>query len=181
MSPLLPIPFIVHTPWLYVLLYAVIGMTDILDGRIARHFHVESEIGERLDVFGDILFFLCIAASLLVPPRLEFEVAKSLFTISFILVFKLVVILVTRVKFKFWSGMMHTYLDKTIGFLQFFAVPIFIVEGKIRYAVILTITIVQCLSAVEEVAILLTSETYNANHKGIVVEKFLSRRNKKSA
>ena len=171
LSFLLPIPFVAHTPWLYIPLYAVIGITDILDGRIARRYKVESDLGAKLDVVSDIVFFVAIVASLLVPPLLQIELVKSAITIGVAMACKVCVIFITRARFKIWTGMMHTYLDKTVGFLQFFAPPIFILGGKIHYAVVLAIAVGLSVSAVEESIILLTSKTYNPNHKGLLFEK----------
>jgi len=171
LSFLLPVPFVAYNPRVYVPLYFFIGLTDVLDGFIARRFKVESDLGAKLDVVSDILFFICIIASMLVPPLMEIELVKSVATIGVAIACKAIVILITRARFQIWTGMMHTYLDKTIGFLQFFAIPIFIWEGRIRYSIVLAISIVLSVSAVEEAIILLTSKTYNPNHKGLLFEK----------
>ncbi|MCL2508502.1 MAG: CDP-alcohol phosphatidyltransferase family protein [Oscillospiraceae bacterium] len=175
LSFLLLVPFIVRSPLIYIALYLIIGMTDVLDGPLARRFKVASELGAKLDSFGDIVFFLCIFVSLLVPPRMPFAMFNSIVTISFALAFKLFVIMLTRIKFKVWNGIMHTYLDKTVGFLQFFTIPVFFLMGEINYWILFAISTGLCLSAVEEAYILLTSSEYDPNHPGVLVKKWLNR------
>ena len=181
LSPLLPFPFVLRNPWIYLIIYGTISLTDLFDGRIARRYKVESELGAKLDVFGDIVFFLCIIISLLMPPRLKVDLVKCIVTIGIAIALKLAVIIVTRVKFKVTSGTMHTYLDKGIGATQTMCIPIFIVMREIYFPVVVFIAFFLGLSAVEEIVTLLKSDEYDPNHKGYFMEKIMAKREKKAS
>ena len=44
---------------LFLIVYLIIGISDVLDGGLARSLHVQSELGARLDSIGDLAFY-CI-------------------------------------------------------------------------------------------------------------------------
>ena len=52
-------------------LLVVAGLTDVLDGRLARRWDLTSEAGSRLDSYADVVLFLSMGATVLraVPPR----------------------------------------------------------------------------------------------------------------
>ena len=54
---------------LFWLLYALCGISDVLDGALARGLHAESRLGSRLDSIADLAFTAVCAVQLL--PRLH--------------------------------------------------------------------------------------------------------------
>ncbi len=61
---LLPILFIFISLRMYLtftVAYAILGMTDMFDGMIARRFNMETDIGKLLDSIADMFFFLSSA------------------------------------------------------------------------------------------------------------------------
>ncbi len=61
---LLPILFIFISLRMYLtftVAYAILGMTDMFDGMIARRFNMETDIGKLLDSIADMVFFLSSA------------------------------------------------------------------------------------------------------------------------
>lgn len=71
---------ITHSPHkvlaLCVLLFA--GLTDVLDGFIARHFHLESYLGQLLDPLADKLMMVAVLFSLIESDRVPWLVAGLL-------------------------------------------------------------------------------------------------------
>ena len=61
--------FFPPTSFAFALLYLLCGITDVLDGFIARKLHTESEKGARLDSAADLVFALIYAVRIL--PRLD--------------------------------------------------------------------------------------------------------------
>ena len=59
--------------WPFWTLYALCGLSDILDGWLARRLHAESRTGAVLDSVADIVFVACCATRLL--PVLEIPIA----------------------------------------------------------------------------------------------------------
>ena len=73
--PCFPIMFFSGTPrarTYAVLIYILASLTDVLDGFIARHYHMVSRLGRVLDPLADKLMaftvLTCIAVSRIVPP-----------------------------------------------------------------------------------------------------------------
>ncbi|WP_295420410.1 CDP-alcohol phosphatidyltransferase family protein [Sulfurovum sp.] len=73
-------PFLLLAGWLgradlFFILFGLMLLSDALDGFIARALHQTSELGARLDSYGDILTYLCtaLAAWLLWPDMIKVE------------------------------------------------------------------------------------------------------------
>ena len=61
---LLPVLFVLISFKMYfsfTVAYAILGMTDMFDGMIARRFNLKTEIGKYLDSIADMVFFLSSA------------------------------------------------------------------------------------------------------------------------
>jgi len=169
------LPLSHRNPVLFIAFYFLLGATDALDGKLARHYHWQSGLGVKLDGLGDAVFFLCAFVSMLLPPRLEFNVPKTLITAGAAILIKLIVLLLTRIRFQEWNGM-HTYLNKFFGSLLFFSVPLFVWMGEVNYWVLLALSVALSATALEEMLILLTADTYDPNHRGILIEKLVAGR-----
>ena len=86
MANFLTILRIVFSPLLLILnplslsfdtLYILLGLTDILDGFIARKTKTTSKLGSILDSIGDIVF--CASSFIAIYPTLELNAYISLF------------------------------------------------------------------------------------------------------
>lgn len=53
----LTLPFITGRPFLFAAVYILCGVTDALDGYLARRLNAQSALGARLDTIGDSAFF----------------------------------------------------------------------------------------------------------------------------
>ena len=105
--------------WMFWALYALCGISDMVDGWLARKLHAETEAGAIWDSVADIVFVACCATRLL--PVLEIPawlwiwagaivIIKMVNQISALFVFK---------RFCF----PHTWANKLTGFLLFLTVP----------------------------------------------------------
>ena len=168
----LSLPFLIHrpSPWWFIGAYLLTGFTDLIDGPIARHYKVTSKLGAKLDGLGDTMLFFCAFGSFLVPPLLKVEVVKCLTAIGVAFLAKLFAFIFTRVKFKEWNGM-HTWLSKSVGSAIYLVAPIFVLMGEINFWVVLALSILVGVTALDEILVLVTSETYNPNHRGMLFEK----------
>jgi len=176
LSPLLLIPAIIYRPAIYFPLYAFIFFTDILDGRIARRLRIESALGTKLDSLGDILFFACAFGSVIISPLVvETRVLISM-AIGFGLYF--VLALATFVKFKVLNATMHTYFAKLLVLALAIIIPISMAMGRISFPVVAVYVGLTVLNVIEGLAIVVTSKTYNGNHRGIVAEKMIAKQGK---
>ena len=105
--------------WPFWALYALCGISDMVDGWLARKLQVETKTGAVLDSVSDIVFVACCAIRLL--PVLEFPVWLWIWA-GVIVVIKIVnqvLALVVCKRFCF----PHTLANKLTGLLLFLAVP----------------------------------------------------------
>ena len=96
-------------------LYLIAGLTDILDGFLARRWGVESKFGARLDSLADFVFVLAVGYKLF--PWLKLPAALWMM-IAFIALVKIVnaiseYVVKRRIEF------LHTKANKLTGFLLF--------------------------------------------------------------
>ena len=155
----------------FTILYCLIALTDFLDGRLARKFNAQSKLGAKLDGLGDLSIFIVGFVCLMFLLKLDFSpnLEICLITLGIGLAFKALSFILTRVRFKEWN-MMHTYMNKFLGAMLYFAVPIFLWMGTINYWVVLAYTLFSCATVAEDIVILLTSDHYDANHPGVLVK-----------
>ena len=105
--------------WPFWTLYALCGLSDMLDGWLARKLQLESKTGSVLDSVADIIFVVCCAARLL--PVVEIPVWLWIWAgvIVFVKIVNQVSALVVSKRFCF----PHTLANKLTGFLLFLTVP----------------------------------------------------------
>ena len=100
-------------------IYGLCGISDIMDGYLARHLHAESKTGAVLDSVADICFVACCAIRLLpvleIPPWLWIWAA----IIVAIKIVNQISALIVCKRFCF----PHTSANKLTGLLLFLVVP----------------------------------------------------------
>ena len=106
--------------WLFWLLYFLCGITDVLDGLLARRLNAQTLLGARLDSGADAAFAAALALSWLPRQRLPLWALAAAAGIALI---KLCSGLLCRIRFGEWS-FLHTYLSKAAGAAVFAALPL---------------------------------------------------------
>ena len=105
--------------WLFWLLYALCGISDMVDGWLARKLHVETKAGAVCDSVSDIVFVACCAIRLL--PVLEIPVWLWIWA-GMIVIIKMVNQVSALAVFKRFC-FPHALANKLTGFLLFLTVP----------------------------------------------------------
>ena len=90
-------------------------ISDIIDGFIARRFHMETEIGAKLDSFADNLNYLLVFAGLIVF-KLE-ELRPYLFSFIIFMGMLVLTVIVSLIKFRKFPSF-HLYMTKIGGYVQ---------------------------------------------------------------
>ena len=105
--------------WPFWMLYALCGISDMVDGWLARKLHAETKAGAILDSVADIVLVACCAIRLL--PVLEIPTWLWIWAgvIAFIKMVNQVSALVVCKRFCF----PHTVANKLTGLLLFLTVP----------------------------------------------------------
>ena len=105
--------------WPFWTLYVLCGLSDLLDGWLARKLHVESKTGAALDSVADILFVVCCAARLLQVVEIPVWLWIWAGVIVFIETVNQISALIVCKRFCF----PHTWANKLTGILLFLAAP----------------------------------------------------------
>jgi len=153
--------FTFHNAFLFVTLYLICGLSDVLDGYIARKTKTESELGARLDSIADFTLFTVITVSIILWMG-----NKILVFLPFIIIIALIRCVNLAIgALKFHSlVMLHTLGNKLTGLLLFIS-PLFILYQ--RTEPLWPVCIIAVLSAVEESVILITTAELNINRRSI--------------
>ncbi|WP_313343158.1 CDP-alcohol phosphatidyltransferase family protein [Sedimentibacter sp.] len=133
--------------------YFMCGVSDVLDGYIARKMDVSSKFGQVLDSIADLIFISIVL--LIFIPIINFP----LWIICWIVVIAVVRLLSIIFGFARYHQLafLHTYANKVTGIVLFFFPFLFSVFGKEITAII--ICCIASISAAEELLINLTSKT----------------------
>lgn len=145
----------------YISFYLICGLSDILDGYIARKTKSTSKLGANLDGLADFIFISVILYSII--PILDIPV-WALILMGIIVIIRLVSQIVGLARYN-KLAFLHTYLNKATG-LALFISPLLIVilNIDITLAILLLIT---TLSAIEDLYLNLSEKKLNLNIKGI--------------
>lgn len=105
--------------WLFWIFYVLCGLSDMIDGWMARKLHAESKTGAVLDSVADIVFVVCYAIRLL--PILKIPVWLWIWAglIIFIKIVNQVSALIIFKRFCF----PHIWANKLAGLLLFLVAP----------------------------------------------------------
>ena len=96
-------------------LYVIAGITDMLDGFLARRWGVESKLGARLDSLADFIFVLAIGYKLFPWLKLPATLWMMIGLIALVKVVNAISSFVVKHRIKF----LHTKANKLTGFLLF--------------------------------------------------------------
>ena len=120
----------------FAVLYLLCGVTDVLDGFIARKLHTESEKGAMLDSIADLFFALSYAVKIL--PVLNFPIWIWIWT-AIIAAVKITGILITSKKIHKLS-VEHSFENKLTG-LFLYLLPLSVCVADVKYTATLVCTV----------------------------------------
>ena len=105
--------------WMFWALYALCGISDMVDGTLARKLHAETQAGAVLDSVADIVFVACCAIRLF--PVLAIPVWLCIWA-GIIVTIKIINQISALVVYKRFC-FPHTWANKLTGLLLFLTVP----------------------------------------------------------
>lgn len=158
----------------FYVIWTICGVSDVLDGTVARMLKKESKFGARLDSIADIMFYLLMLYRVL--PTLIAVLPRWIWIIvCAIALTRSGAYLTALIKFKRFASL-HSYLNKLSGFMLFL-VPYFIFMSWFWiYCVVLCG--IGLASSIEELLIHLLSRHYQEGRQTIIGLK-VGKRNKK--
>ncbi|MCL1844461.1 MAG: CDP-alcohol phosphatidyltransferase family protein [Defluviitaleaceae bacterium] len=134
---------------LFLLIYTIAGVTDMLDGPLARKFNAVTPLGANLDGAADYTF--TAIALILVVPQLGLNML-SIAIIFGVVLLKLIGMVVGYIRYK-QLMMMHTYAAKTGAMLAFSVPMILFVTGVNANLLVIFIGTYVYLFLLEEIVI----------------------------
>lgn len=151
----------------FYIIYTVCGVSDILDGWIARATNSSSELGSKLDSIADILFYTVSIIKML-PVLWRVLPMWLWYCIGGTLLLRAAAYVVAAIKFRRFASM-HTNLNKiTSGGL--FLIPYSLITPY--SAVYCTIVVaIAALSSLQELIIHLVRKEYHGNQNGLFHKK----------
>ena len=149
------------TPF-YVLL-TLCGLTDVLDGAVARATGAVSPLGARLDSIADLVFYSVMLVRLL--PLLWQKLPRELWLgVGGLVLLRLAAYGVAAVKYRRFAAL-HTWLNKLTGLLVFL-LP-YLLWSSLLPAYCLALEGAAGLAVLEELAIHLTRSRYRPDVRTI--------------
>ena len=147
--PLLFIP--ITSVWFYIL-YLFCGLTDMIDGAIARKTGSVSKFGARLDTASDFVFMLVCTIKVLPLIHIPVWLWVWIVIIALIKIFSITLVFVHKKKLI----SIHSVLNKTTGF-ALFLFPLSLTFVETTYSVA-TICVLATIAAMQEVHIIVKGQ-----------------------
>lgn len=137
---------------IFFVIFIMCGISDFLDGFIARHYSFTSDFGAKLDSIADAVFFLSYLIVLL--PVLSRDYLIFLW-IAVIALIKIISIVLGFVKYG-KLALVHTYLNKITGACLVLLPFLLLLTSS--NAILPIICLVATLAAIEELMIVIKSQ-----------------------
>jgi len=145
----------------FMAIYIICGISDVLDGYIARKTDTRSELGGKLDSVADLI--MVVVLIIILYPIINLTV-QIIIWIVIIGIIRIVSMGVVFVKYKTF-GILHTYGNKITG-LVLFTIPLLLAFVKSDVTMYI-ICGVASISAIEELIIHLLSNELQINKKSV--------------
>ncbi|MCL2016789.1 MAG: CDP-alcohol phosphatidyltransferase family protein [Defluviitaleaceae bacterium] len=162
------LPLLVLEPFTFgfMLLYTLAGLTDMIDGPIARYTNTTSKLGAALDGSADFLFGLIALFRIL--PRVDEFSPVFIAWIALLLAIRFISIAVGFIRFR-EILVLHTYANKFIAF-ALFLFPLLYLLLNINI-LLLILCVIAMFAFLEELIINASTKKPNSNIKGLFFRK----------
>lgn len=160
----------------FYLVYGICGLSDAIDGFVAKKFRLESKFGTIYDSVGDLLFYTVMGIKIF-PTLLRLFIPLYWVFIIVPTVLHIIAYIICAIKFHKFASL-HTYANKALGLIVFFFPFALINEVYLAYTIYICIgSAIALYSGVEEILIHLIAKEYNTDNKTIF---FVKRNERKS-
>ena len=139
------LPFVQSSPAVFWALYLLCGLSDVLDGGVARLAGTVSRLGERLDTIADIIF-VAVWIVLFIPA---IDVGQWLWIWTGVIALIKVVNVISGLAMKKGFVAKHTPANKATGLLLFL-LPMVILLEVIKVPYIVLVCLLATFAAIQE-------------------------------
>lgn len=148
----------------FLVIYSFAGLTDALDGWLARKTGRASEFGARLDSISDLLFYGVLLARLF-PVLYQVLPGEIWYGVLGIVLVRLLAYVTAAVKFHCFASL-HTWMNKLTGVAVFLLPYVLFCSLSVGYC--FAVCILAFAASVEELAIHLFRTDYLADRKSLI-------------
>ena len=148
----------------FFVVYTLSGVSDVLDGWVARKFGAITKLGTVLDSIADILFYTVMLLKIS-PVLFEMLPGGIWIAVAIIILIRIASYIIAAIKYRRFASL-HTYLNKLTG-LAMFSVPYFISLPFGDYFCFAVCSIAG-ISSLEELLIHIKSKQYNEKTKSLL-------------
>ena len=160
----------------FLIIYGVCGITDILDGIVARHYHIESLFGSALDSISDLSFEIVVAIKIF-PIMIKLLPVACWVVIITATSLHIIAYIICAIKYHKFSAV-HTYANKAMSVVIYFFPFSMIGDIYLLYSLYVYIGgVVAIYSSIEINLIHLISRRYDVKNKSV----FLIRKNEQES
>ncbi len=151
----------------FYIAYTLTGVTDVLDGFIARMTGTATSFGAKLDSLSDLLFYTVLLLKIL--PTLRATLPDGIWlAVAAIIVIRLASYVVAAIKYRRFASV-HTYMNKMTG-LMIFAVP-YAICTPYGVGFSIAVCVVAGMASTEELFLHLTAKEYNSERKSLIIKR----------
>lgn len=148
----------------FYIIYTLSGVSDVLDGYVARKTNQSSEFGAKLDSIADIFFYMVMVFKIF--PVLLIKLPFGFWcAVLMVVILRICAYIVAVVKFRCFASL-HTYLNKLTGFASF-TLP-YVAPFKALFGFCIVTCIFSAIAWSEELIIHIKSKEYNPNVKTLL-------------
>lgn len=147
----------------FLIIYTLAGLTDVLDGWLARKTGRTSEFGAKLDSISDLLFYSVLLIRLF-PVLYQTLPVEIWYVVSGIVLVRLAAYATAAVKYHCFSSL-HTWLNKLTGASVFLLPYVLSASSGVAYS--WAVCILALTASSEELAIHILRTDYCAERKSI--------------
>ena len=145
----------------FFMIFILCGISDVLDGYVARTYALNSDFGAVLDSFADVVFFFCFLIPVLSVLNPSYFMILWIICIFFIKFISLAIGFKKFNKFSF----IHTILNKITG--AFLILLPFILLLSKSNIILVILCMLATFAALEEMLIIITNNNLNLDCKSI--------------
>lgn len=156
--------FISPLSHLFIIVYTLCGITDILDGWIARATNSITSFGSRLDSIAD-LFFYIVSIIKMLPVLWKILPTWIWYVIGSIVVLRIASYATAAIKFRRFASL-HTKMNKVSSGAVFLLPYSLLLRQAPVYCCI--VCIITMIATVQELVLHITRKEYTENRKGFI-------------
>lgn len=148
----------------FYIIYTLCGITDVLDGFVARMTKKTTEFGAKLDSVADLLFYGTMLVKLL-PEMLKAMPNAMPVMIASLLMLRICSYLIAAFRYKKFASL-HTYMNKASGFFCFI-MPYMInfIPQNVVYSIVYGVALA---AGLEELLIHSSAQNYTRGNRTVI-------------